>query len=95
MRTELAFLAFGQRLEGSLDSCLRASDADGDGYTSAEAQSRGRFAQRLNVPVEGRLGLGVLVTAAAYSPCKGDSIRMGVVVKVPVEPSVLRVGLLD
>lgn len=47
------------------------------------------------MPGEGRLGLGVPVTPAAYSPCKGESISMGVVVEVPGEPSVLRVGLLD
>lgn len=49
--------------------------------------------ETVNVPVEGRLGLGVVVTPAAYSPCKGESIRMGVAVEVPGEPSVP--GLLD
>lgn len=34
--------------------------------------------ETVNVPVEERLGLGVPVTPAAYSPCKDESIRMGV-----------------
>lgn len=46
--------------------------------------------ETVNVPVEGRLGLGVPVTPAAYSPCKGESIRMGVVVEMPSGPSVLK-----
>lgn len=46
--------------------------------------------ETVNVPVEGLLGLGVPVTPAAYSPCKGESIRMGVAVEMPGEPSVLR-----
>lgn len=46
--------------------------------------------ETVNVPVEGLLGLGVPVTPAAYSPRKGESIRMGVALDAPGEPSVLK-----
>lgn len=46
--------------------------------------------EAVNVSVEGRLGLGAPVTPAAYSPCMGESIRVGVGVKVSNGSSMLR-----
>lgn len=90
MPTELAFLAFEQRLESSLDSCLRARDASGAATRQLRLRAVGGLRREtVNVPVEERLGLGVPVTLAAHSQCKGDSIRVGVGEEVPSEPSVL------
>lgn len=71
LRIELAFLAFGQRLEGSLDSCLRACDASGAATRQLRLRAVGGLRREaVNVPVEERLGLGVPVTPAAYSLCR-------------------------